>query len=255
VAAREEDVPVADAGEVDLAGGAELRRGVLADRRKQPVPQLVGWAGDGCDERLVDEPRDKSAAVDCRGCDGRLARALDQRDAGEVEVGTEDGEAPQRCLLWDGEASVAPLQGSVQIVMSLGYSRRGLELEQLEVLVETGGDLVHAECSDPGRRQLDASGTPSSRRQIRATARAVAAVTSNPGRAARARCAKRAAASKAVKSVAATSSPGGGVNVGTLNTASPAAGSRCLVSMSSRLRPRLLAGERPRASQNRHAHD
>ena len=59
--------------------------------------------------------------------------------------------------------------------------------QQAEPVVKAGRDLVRAHGAQPAAASSMASGMPSSARQILVTAGALAAVTSKPGRTARAR--------------------------------------------------------------------
>ena len=119
----------------------------------------------------------------------------------------EDGKPPQQRLLALGQQVVAPVDGGAQRLLPW----RGRPVaggQQAEPVGDPHPDLLHRQRADPGGGQLDASGMPSSDRQIAATASALAWVSAKPGAIAAARSVKSRTASAADPSADATASGG-----------------------------------------------
>ena len=212
-------------------GSGELLGRVEPDRHEQSVPHTNTALDD--DERLVHQPGEHVQAVglaDARRPGGWNAH---HRHRGfEVEPTGEHGEPSQAGLLHRVEQAIAPIERGSQGALAR-WSRPRAGREHAEAVVEASQKLRGIDRSQPRAASSNARGMPSSRRQMAASASALAAVNRKFGSDASARAQSSSIASEVALKVRASLWSGrGNDSGGTTNTTSAGrrSGSRLVVS-------------------------
>jgi hypothetical protein len=167
---------VAVAQRILLTGGDEALDCVLPDRFQHPVAENVAvLVGD--DERAVHEGREHFEDLPTV----ELCIRAHVLGGVEVEAAGEDGQPSEQQAFALSQQVVGRVDRGAQRLVP-GHRCACAGAEHMEAVVEPRSDLLRRQHPDPGAASSIASGMPSSRWQICATAGAVSLVTAKFGR-------------------------------------------------------------------------